>query len=163
MTFEHWLIIGERLLVAILAGALIGFEREFRQKAAGLKTITLITLGACLFMILSLIVGLSKDLNGVVSYVSDPGRIAAQIVSGIGFIGAGTILMSQDKIRGLTTAATIWVAAGIGMIIGLGYMLPGFILSVGIVLLLLVISLFEKHILGPKIRQIHNDNKNGNH
>ncbi len=99
-----------KLLVAILVGGLIGAEREFRDKSAGFRTMIFICLGATFFTIFSARLGGEED----------PVRIAASIVSGIGFLGAGAILRSGDKIRGLTTAATIWLVAALGMGIGGG-------------------------------------------
>lgn len=100
-----------RLLLATVAGGLIGAEREFHDKAAGFRTITFICLGSTLFTILSL------ELGGTQNSV----RIAASIVSGIGFIGAGVILRDGGHVVGLTTASTIWIAAALGMGIGAGY------------------------------------------
>lgn len=99
------------LLVAVLLGGAVGLERELRGKAAGLRTNILICLGATLFTHLSIHIA---GPNG------DPGRIAAQIVTGIGFLGAGTILHSRGTITGLTSAATIWLVAAIGVAIGVG-------------------------------------------
>ena len=100
------------LLVALLLGALIGLEREFSDKAAGLRTNILICVGSCLFMIVS------KNFTGILN--ADPTRIAAQIVTGIGFIGAGAIMHEGEQVTGLTTAATIWVVAAVGMAVGVG-------------------------------------------
>jgi putative Mg2+ transporter-C (MgtC) family protein len=100
-----------RLLVAGGLGAAVGIEREMRRKPAGLRTNTLIALGAALFTMIS--IQLNTDSG-------TPDRVAAQIVSGIGFLGAGTILRSGKNVQGLTTAATIWVNAGIGMAAGTG-------------------------------------------
>ena len=100
-----------RLLLAAGLGAALGLEREYRQKPAGLRTNMLIALGSALFSILSIELGASA---------SSPDRIAAQVVSGIGFLGAGAILRSGENVHGLTTAATIWVNAAIGMAAGLG-------------------------------------------
>ncbi len=102
-----------RIGLAILVGGLIGAEREYREKAAGFRTITLITLGAALFTIFSIKIG--GDGN--------PDRIAANIVTGIGFLGAGAILRGEHGVTGITTAATIWMAAALGMGIGGGYYL----------------------------------------
>ena len=102
-----------KLLLAVLVGGLIGAERELRDKAAGFRTIILICIGAALFTIFSLKLG-----GGV-----DPVRIAASIVSGVGFLGAGAILRDERRITGLTTASTIWLAAALGMGIGGGYFL----------------------------------------
>ena len=100
-----------RLALAAGLGGAIGLEREFRQKPAGLRTNMLIALGSALFAILSAQLG---------SAAGSPDRIAAQVVSGIGFLGAGAILRSGQNVHGLTTAATIWVNAAIGMAAGLG-------------------------------------------
>lgn len=96
-----------KLLFAVMIGGLIGFEREMHSKAAGLRTITLITVGAALFTMISL-------------KFAESDRVAANIVTGIGFLGAGAILLSEGKIKGLTTASSIWVAAALGMAVGLG-------------------------------------------
>src|SRR5690606_28853665 len=103
-----------RLLLAALLGGLIGLEREISDKPAGLRTNLLICVGATLLMELSIDVA---ALPGG-GFRSDPARIAAQVVSGIGFIGAGTILQARGSVTGLTTAATIWVVAAIGMAVG---------------------------------------------
>lgn len=113
-----------RLLLAAVLGGLIGLERELAEKPAGLRTNLLICVGAALLMEVSVVVA-SMAQGGIVAgggrgTVGDPGRIAAQIVSGIGFLGAGTILQSKGNVTGLTTAATIWVVAAIGMAVGAG-------------------------------------------
>ena len=100
-----------RLALAAGLGGAIGLEREFRHKPAGLRTNMLIALGSALFAILSVQLGTSTG---------SPDRIAAQVVTGIGFLGAGAILRTGDHVQGLTTAATIWVNAAIGMSAGLG-------------------------------------------
>ena len=102
----------QRLLLAALLGALLGFEREWHQKFAGLRTNILIAIGSALFTIMS--IDLSRAAGG------DPTRIAAQIVTGIGFLGAGAIMRTGGNIRGLTTAAMIWVNAAIGVAAGGG-------------------------------------------
>lgn len=100
-----------KILLAVLAGGLVGVEREFRDKAAGFRTLIFICVGAALFTILS------ADLAGD----KDPTRIAAQVVSGVGFLGAGVILRDQGRVIGLTTAATIWGTAALGMGFGGGH------------------------------------------
>ena len=105
----HVLII--RIVIAGLLGGIIGAEREFRAKIAGTRTHLLVAVGAALMMIVS---RYGFDGQG------DPGRVAAQIVSGIGFIGAGAIMVNRKAVHGLTTAAGIWVAAGIGMAVASG-------------------------------------------
>ncbi|MGB0386945.1 MAG: MgtC/SapB family protein [Ardenticatenaceae bacterium] len=120
-----------KLLLAVLIGGLIGAEREFRDRAAGFRTLILICVGATMFTTSSLTLGGDED----------PVRIAAAIVSGIGFLGAGAILRDGGRITGLTTAATIWLTAALGMAIGGGlYLFAG--LAAAIVLL--VLSLFPR-------------------
>jgi putative Mg2+ transporter-C (MgtC) family protein len=114
---EGWLQVGE-LGLALLLSACIGLEREIRQKNAGLRTHTLVGLGAALFMLVSKY-GFSDVIESQ-RIVLDPSRMAAQIVSGIGFIGAGLIFVRRDSVRGLTTAASVWVTAAIGSAAGAG-------------------------------------------
>jgi putative Mg2+ transporter-C (MgtC) family protein len=112
-----WEQVGE-LGLALVLSAIIGLEREFRQKSAGLRTHTLVGLGAALFMLVSKY-GFSDVLRpGAV--VLDPSRVAAQIVTGIGFLGAGIIFVRRDSVRGLTTAAAVWVTAAVGSAAGAG-------------------------------------------
>lgn len=98
-----------RVLVAALLGAALGLEREWRGKEAGLRTNTLIAIGAALFSAVSLL------------FAGDPGRVAAQVVTGVGFLGAGAIMRTGGSVQGLTTAAMIWVNAAIGVAAGAGY------------------------------------------
>jgi putative Mg2+ transporter-C (MgtC) family protein len=117
---QGWLQIGE-IAAAFVLSSLIGLEREIRQKAAGLRTHTLVGLGAALFILISKY-GFSDVLvDGQV--VLDPSRVAAQVVSGIGFIGGGIIFVRRDAVQGLTTAAIVWVTAAIGMACGAGLFL----------------------------------------
>ena len=119
LTYDVVLI---RLLVACLCGAFIGVERERHGRAAGLRTHLLVSLGAATIMIMSLMVPAiyshANDSTGIIR--SDPARIAAQIITGIGFLGAGAIIQTKRLIRGLTTAACLWMAASIGMAAGMG-------------------------------------------
>lgn len=108
---ELWNDTNVRLLTAAILGALIGFERELAGKDPSLRTFSLISLGSCMFTLLS--VHSTAGLHGI-----EPSRIAAQIVPGIGFLGAGAIFRSKQGIAGLTTAALMWVTAGIGMAVG---------------------------------------------
>ena len=114
---QGWLQIGE-LGLALLLSACIGLEREIRQKNAGLRTHTLVGLGAALFMLVSKY-GFS-DVIETGRIILDPSRMAAQIVSGIGFIGAGLIFVRRDSVRGLTTAASVWLTAAVGCAAGAG-------------------------------------------
>jgi putative Mg2+ transporter-C (MgtC) family protein len=110
-----------KIILAVVAGGLIGIEREFRDKAAGFRTLIFICIGATLFTILSY--GLASS--------GDPNRIAAGIVTGVGFLGAGVILRERGQVIGLTTAATIWLTAAIGMALGGGeYLLAGTVVLV---------------------------------
>lgn len=125
-----------QLLLAVLAGALIGFEREFRDKAAGFRTLILICVGSALFTILSLRLG----------ETSNPTRIAANIVTGIGFLGAGVILRDGGRIVGLTTASTIWLTAALGMGIGGGHVLLSAAALAMVLIVLWIFPLFERRI-----------------
>ncbi|MDB4880589.1 MAG: MgtC/SapB transporter [Gemmatimonadetes bacterium] len=109
-----------KLVLAVLLGGIIGFEREVAGKPAGLRTNILICIGATLLMDVSIRIGLTDA-----GRIGDPARIAAQVVSGVGFIGAGTIMQSQGTVTGLTSAATIWVVAAIGLTLGAGYYVEG--------------------------------------
>jgi putative Mg2+ transporter-C (MgtC) family protein len=130
---SNWEII-ERLLAAAALGSLIGFERERLLWAAGIRTHMLVCVGACLFMLVSAF-GFSAALT-MDHVVLDPSRIAAQVVSGIGFLGAGAILARGEIVKGLTTAASIWTVAAIGLAVGGGlYFAAGF--STAIILVIL--------------------------
>jgi putative Mg2+ transporter-C (MgtC) family protein len=107
-----------RIALAGALGALIGIERELRAKEAGLRTHVLVCIGSAMFMIVSKY-GFGDILNGE-HIALDPSRIAAQVVSGIGFLGAGTILTNKQVVKGLTTAAGLWVTAAIGLVVGSG-------------------------------------------
>jgi putative Mg2+ transporter-C (MgtC) family protein len=121
-------------------GAAIGFEREYHAKEAGLRTHLLVALGSCLFMILS-IYGFDFMLGR--DHVSfDPSRIAAQVVTGIGFIGAGTIIFQKQAVRGLTTAAGLWVTAAIGLACGNGMYLVALITTVIVLVSLGLINVY---------------------
>jgi putative Mg2+ transporter-C (MgtC) family protein len=110
-----------KILLAVAAGGLIGMEREFRDKAAGFRTLIFICVGAALFTILS----------AALAPTSDPNRIASSIVTGVGFLGAGVILREGGRVIGLTTASTIWLTAAIGMALGGGqYLLAGVVVAV---------------------------------
>lgn len=131
------------LLATFILCSLIGVERQIRQKSAGYRTHVLVGLGSCAFTLISAY-GFALVLGTEVKL--DPSRIAAQIVSGIGFLGAGVIFKGRDVVRGLTTAATIWVAAAVGMACGAG------MLSLG--LSLTVLHLFTLFVVAPLVRKI---------
>ena len=122
-----------KILVAMFVGLVIGGEREYRSKPAGLRTLMLVSVGSCIFTILSVKIG-----------TSNPDRLAANIITGIGFLGAGAIFKDDNRINGLTTATTIWVCAALGMSIGAGYI---FLAFAGTIAVLCVLSLlvFAEH------------------
>lgn len=124
-----------RLFIATLCGGLIGLEREIHGKVAGFRTHSLVTLGSAIVMVVSL--DIFAAYRGVASV--DPSRIAAQVVSGIGFLGAGAIIRFPSGITGLTTAASLWVSAAIGLAAGAGLYKPAF---VGTVLVLVILVIF---------------------
>ncbi len=127
-----------RLLIAMLLGGVIGIEREYRSKDAGFRTHFLVALGSALFCIVSQY-GFGFDLK-------DSSRVAAQVVSGIGFLGAGTIIFQRNVVRGLTTAAGLWVTAAIGLACGSGMFAAAAIATVLIIVGLEVLILFIPHI-----------------
>jgi putative Mg2+ transporter-C (MgtC) family protein len=140
-----------RLLVAALLGGLIGLEREFHGRPAGLRTHILVCLGAAVIMDSSLIFQEAFAPKGAESvFRIDPGRIAAGVVTGIGFLGAGAIVRSQDFVRGLTTAACIWFVAAIGIVAGCGLYVPAFIATILGLVVLMGLDPLGHHI--PKVK-----------
>jgi putative Mg2+ transporter-C (MgtC) family protein len=133
-----------RLLVAAGLGSLIGAERERLVWAAGLRTHMLVSVGACLFMIVSAF-GFA-DILGTPNVVLDPSRVAAQVVSGIGFLGAGSILLRGDVVRGLTTAASLWTVAAIGLAVGGGLYLAAVAATIVILVILAGIKPLERRL-----------------
>lgn len=125
-----------QFLLAVLWGGIIGAEREYRSKSAGFRTMIMISLGACFFTIISKIIGAPNNAD----------RIASNIVSGIGFLGAGVIFRGENRINGITTAATIWVVAAIGMGIGAGYYFAAACSTVFIILILALLPYLERYI-----------------
>lgn len=111
-----------RLAMALILGGIIGFEREKKQRSAGLRTHILVCLGSALIMLVSIYIYNIYRGEAIV----DPARIAAGVVTGIGFLGAGTIIRDTEGIRGLTSAASIWVSAAIGLAVGCGYFSAAF-------------------------------------
>lgn len=134
----------KRLLLSAIIGGFIGTEREVNNRPAGLRTHILVTLGSTLVMLIS--------IDGFQS--ADPSRLAAQVVSGIGFLGAGTIMRTGNNISGLTTAASLWVCAGIGLAIGAGYYLGAVVTTVIVLATLMSLGIFEKRILRKKYQAI---------
>ena len=138
---EDFLLIITRLLVALVLSGLIGFEREINNHSAGFRTHILVGVGACLMMILSLF-GFStfNEVNDNIRF--DPARIPSYVISGIGFLGAGTIIVYGGTVRGLTTAASIWAVAGIGLVVGSGM----YSVAIFTTLIILISLIFLNHI-----------------
>lgn len=128
-----------RLLLATVLSGLIGFERESRGRAAGLRTHILVCVGSALFMLTSIYM---FDIYRGVAAV-DPTRIAAQVITGVGFLGAGTILRSGATVKGLTTAASLWAVAGIGLAVGCGFYSAAVITTILVGVTLVVFSKME--------------------
>jgi putative Mg2+ transporter-C (MgtC) family protein len=123
--------------IAAVCGGIIGIERELKNKPAGFRTNILICLGAAIYMAVGLLIP---------SPAADPTRIAAQVVTGIGFIGAGCIIQAGNQVRGLTTAATIWVVASIGIVAGAGYPVLAMVASMLVLLTLAALRQVEKRL-----------------
>ena len=136
---------GPRVFFAVLCGGVIGLERELKSKPAGIKTNMLICLGSTLYTSVSVLISSSIADSG---HYGDPARVAAQIVSGIGFLGGGSIIQARGTIQGLTTAATIWVVAAIGVCIGIGHADIAIFCSLTVLLVLVGTTAFEDRILG---------------
>jgi putative Mg2+ transporter-C (MgtC) family protein len=148
--FESWdqlTLIAPPFLIrcgaAALCGAIIGLERQLKGKPAGFRTNILICLGSAMYMAVGLLVLFEDKVS------SDPTRIAAQVVTGIGFLGAGCIIQERGRITGLTTAASIWVVAAIGIVAGAGFPILAFIASAIVVTTLAVLGIVEDRFLAP--------------
>lgn len=140
-----------RVIFSIVLGSIIGLERELTNKAAGLRTQILVCLGSCLFTILS-IYGFS---TAVTLYpLGDPSRVAAQIITGIGFIGAGTVLRQGLTVTGLTTASTLWIVAAIGMACGCGQMSLAVVTTLITVCVLVLIRFFELKLMPRNMKHL---------
>jgi putative Mg2+ transporter-C (MgtC) family protein len=128
------------MVVAFLCGMTVGLERERHEKPAGLRTLVLICVGSAIFTLASVSPVLGQR---------EPARIAAQIVTGVGFLGAGSILRDRFVVTGITTAATVWATAGVGMVVGAGYATAGVALSLTILITLAGLKSIEEHLAGP--------------
>ncbi len=146
ISMEWAILVDSRALlllgISTLCGAMVGLEREHAEKPAGLRTNIMICLGSTLFTLASIYSW--RHIAGSPTTV-DPGRIAAQIVTGVGFIGAGVILRTGLHVIGITTASTIWLVAAVGMVVGLGFPLLGFLVASGATLLLFLLGRIELH------------------
>jgi putative Mg2+ transporter-C (MgtC) family protein len=145
-----------RLLLAIFCGAVLGYERERHGRSAGLRTNILVCVGAALMMVVSKYFYFKPgEFTGNITTALDPARIAAQIVTGIGFLGAGVIIKERGGIRGLTTAATLWFNAGVGMACGAGMViLPTFCTFIGLISLT-VLKYLEHKIPRDSYKVVH--------
>ncbi len=126
-----------RIALSMVLGGVIGFERERDNQPAGLRTHMILVIGACLAMILSINIGVVSQ--------TDPGRIAAQVISGIGFLGAGAILRFGFNVKGLTTATTLWTMAIVGLVIGAGYYWIAIITTIIMLIVLAALNVIEKN------------------
>ncbi len=160
---ESSIWLGKLLLAALLGGA-VGFERETHGQAAGLRTNLLVTMGSCLMMMLSLhIPELFQGLDATSNLRIDPARIASYAVAGMGFLGGGAILKGRGSVRGLTTAASLWLNTGVGLSVGSGYFMPA-IFATLISLVILYNLRFMKMIFGHEVATVlaiacHSDEK----
>lgn len=144
-----------RILLAALMGGLIGLERELRDRAAGFRTHILVAVGAAAFTIASVHGFDSFFADTAASNVRvDPGRIAAQVVSGIGFLGAGAIIRHGVSVRGLTTAASLWAAAAVGLASGIGMYALAAVTSVTVVVSLYGLRFVEDRLIYPRVRDL---------
>lgn len=152
---DDYLVITLRLMMAALLSGLIGMEREMKKQPAGLRTHLLVGIGACLMMLLS-ITGFDhflKNSTGPIQF--DPSRIPSYVISGIGFLGAGTIIVHGKSVKGLATAASIWVAAGLGLVVGIGMYYVAVLATFIVLVVLFVLGKLEKkYIPSSKQKQI---------
>lgn len=140
-----------RITLSMLLGSIIGIERKRKGQMAGLRTFSLISMGACIAMMLSIYV--CQETVGLLR--GDPSRIAAQVLSGIGFLGAGTIIQMKGSVRGLTTAAGIWIIATIGMAVGCGLYLVAFFSTILVLVVLTILEQIEHRVnVGNEARTI---------
>lgn len=138
-----------RLILTVVLSGMIGLERQLHKRTAGLRTHILVSLGSCLIMLTSLYV---FDIYKEVAQL-DPARIAAGVITGIGFLGAGTIIREKEGVRGLTTAASLWVVAGIGLAVGCGFKRAAIYTTVIAVVVLFFLR-FAEDILEDKVKVI---------
>jgi putative Mg2+ transporter-C (MgtC) family protein len=131
-----------RIIIATLCGLIIGWEREMKNKVAGIRTHIIVCVGACLFTSTAFMFG--KE------YHVDPTRVIGQIVTGIGFLGAGVIYKHEDKVVGVTSAAFIWLISSVGVLIGIGYLWSSVVFTIGLLIVLLLLQRMESAIKKDK-------------
>ncbi len=144
------LIILFRIILASVLAFIPGMERELTGKFAGLRTHLLVCTGACVFTILSIYGFNMNEAGGIVATQNDPARISAQVITGIGFIGAGTVMRHGSNVSGITTAATLWMCAAIGMSCGCGEYFTAIVASVATLVILIVIRRLEKNFISKR-------------
>jgi len=138
-----------RLVMSVILSGFIGLERQIHRRTAGLRTHILVSLGSCLIMLTSLyIFDIYKN-----EVPLDPARIAAGVITGIGFLGAGTIIREREGVRGLTTAASLWVAAGIGLACGCGFYKAAFFTAILALATLFLLRYVERMMLGKEEKE----------
>jgi putative Mg2+ transporter-C (MgtC) family protein len=141
-----------RLLLSVFLSGFIGLERQIHRRSAGLRTHILVCLGSCLIMLTSMyIFDIYKDKAPI-----DPARIAAGVITGIGFLGAGAIIRGNEGVSGLTTAASLWVVAGIGLAVGCGFLKAGIFTAVLALIVLLLFREVETKVFGKEERGAKN-------
>ncbi|WP_449538449.1 MgtC/SapB family protein [Ferdinandcohnia sp. Marseille-Q9671] len=152
---EEFFTMAVRIFLAALLCGLVGLEREVNKHPAGFRTHLLVGVGSCLMMLMS-IYGFQPYLEMSENVRFDPARIPSYVISGIGFLGAGTILVRDATVRGLTTAASIWVVAGLGLIIGLGMYAPAILTTIVVLLSLIFLNRFEEYFFkSTKRKTVH--------
>ncbi|NIQ97899.1 MAG: MgtC/SapB family protein [Desulfuromonadales bacterium] len=152
--FFDWTVMF-RLVLAATLGALVGLEREIHGRPAGFRTHLLVAVGACLMMIVSEFFYFKYGgMSAEASVRLDPARVAAQIVTGIGFLGAGAIIKEGHAVRGLTTAACLWIVAGIGMAVGVGLYMPALLVTAISLFNLLLLKRLERFVKKDRYRRL---------
>lgn len=152
---DLWHLVSEqltRLLVALAAGAIIGFEREWRARTAGLRTHILVAIGAATYMMVSEEI-IESFVEGSIDLQMDPLRTVAGLVGGVGFLGAGAIVQARGNVRGLTTAASIWMTAALGMAAGVGAYRTVSLASLVVIVVLIPLRFVEKKLLHTRKRR----------
>jgi len=124
-----------KIIAATICGLIVGCERELKNKVAGIRTHIIVCVGACLYTSIGVVIS--------EQYHSDPARIIGQIITGIGFLGAGVIFKHDDKIVGVTSAAFIWLIASIGVLIAVGFLISSIIFTIGLLIMLIVLQKLE--------------------
>lgn len=148
----NWLEIMIRIVAAVLIGGAVGVEREYKNRPAGMRTHVLVCLGACMIAVLECLTRADLLAHETTSPITmTVGRLSAQVISGIGFLGAGTIFIAQKKIAGLTTAASLWNVACLGLLCGFGYYI---LAAVGCAVVLIVLTLLQRIIHVNAIKRV---------